>query len=62
VLPHREAAWKILKERLNALADACAGLAADPQLTALAAIGTTLRAYADEFGHHIEARAAAQPH
>jgi Ferritin-like len=57
VLPHREAAWKILKQRLDSLADAAADLARDPQLVALSEIATTLRAFSDDLSRHIEERA-----
>jgi hypothetical protein len=58
VLPHREAAWKIIRERLDALADECADLGKDPALGALADLGGPLRTMAGELGSHIEARAA----
>jgi hypothetical protein len=58
VLPHREAAWKIIKERLDALADESADLGRDPALGALAELGGALRTMAGELGKHIEARAA----
>ena len=57
VLPHREAAWKILKERLDSLADAAADLARDPHLAALSEIAKTLRTFSDDLSRHIEERA-----
>ena len=35
VLPHREPAWKIITERLDALTETCAALAREPGLAAL---------------------------
>ena len=58
VLPHREAAWKIIKERLDSLADECTDLGKDPVLGVLADLGGPLRTMAAEVGNHIEARAA----
>jgi hypothetical protein len=60
VLPHREAAWKILKERLDVLGDACADLARDPQLGALTELTGNLRSMAADIKQHIEERAAAR--
>jgi ferritin-like protein len=59
ILPHRQAAWKILKERLEALGDAAADLAADPQLAALTEIAGTLRGMAVDLARHIDERAVA---
>jgi hypothetical protein len=50
ILPHRQAAWKILKERLDTLGGAAADLAADPQLGALTEIAATLRGMAGDIG------------
>ena len=58
VLPHREAAWKIIKERLDSLADECTDLGKDPVLGVLADLGGPLRTMAGELGNHIEARTA----
>jgi len=52
ILPHREAAWKILKERLDTLADAAVELAADPQLGALTEIAATLRGMVSDIATH----------
>ena len=57
VLPHREAAWKILTERLDSMADAAAGLASDPHLAALSEIATTLSSFSDDLRRHIQERA-----
>ena len=61
VLPHREAAWKILHERLQRLAAVCADLAREPQLDALKELATNLAGMAGDLGKHLEARAALIP-
>lgn len=50
VLPHRLAAWKIIKERLDALYSACGSLAGEPGLGGLAELADKLRSMADEVG------------
>jgi hypothetical protein len=57
VLPHREAAWKILKERMDTLAEAASNLAAEPGLGALAEIAGNLRTFSAELQGHIQERA-----
>jgi hypothetical protein len=59
ILPHRQAAWRILKERLDTLGDAAAELAADSELSPLAEITTGLRGMAGDVAKHIEERSAA---
>jgi len=59
VLPHREAAWKILRERLATLGDVANQLAGEPGLEALAGMATNLHSFAGDFRRHLEARAAA---
>jgi hypothetical protein len=61
VLPHREAAWKIINERLDSLAATCAALAQEPGLAALGKLAATLHAMAGDFGRHLDERAAAAP-
>ena len=63
-LPHREAAWTILRERLNELAEGAGAIAAmfaapadAPAATMLAEVRDALRKLAGAFG----GRAAAQP-
>ena len=56
VLPHRDAAWKILKERLDVLTDTCSALAREPALTVLAGVPEKLASMAGEFGALIEER------
>ena len=59
VLPHRNAAWKILKERLDVLTDTGTALAQEPALAGLAGVPEKLASMAAEFEAHIEERAAA---
>jgi hypothetical protein len=61
VLPHREAAWKIIKERLDSLAGTCATLAHEPGLAALGDLAATLRTMAGDLGKHLDERAADAP-
>jgi hypothetical protein len=56
VLPHREAAWRILKERLNALTEICSALAREPTLASFAGVPEKLASMAAEFGAHLEER------
>jgi len=58
VLPHREAAWKILRERLATLAGVAADLADAPGLGALKAVSGNLDGFARDLGGHLDARAA----
>ena len=59
VLPHREAAWKILRERLATLGDVANQLAGEPGLEVVAGMATNLHSFAGDFRRHLEARAAA---
>jgi hypothetical protein len=59
ILPHRQAAWKVLKERLGTLGDAAADLATDPQLGALTELAATLRGMEADIARHIEERSPA---
>jgi hypothetical protein len=59
ILPHRQAAWKILKERLDTLGAAATDLAADPQLGALTEIAANLRGMAGDIAKHMAERTAA---
>ena len=58
VLPHREAAWKILHERLETLAGVCAGLANDVMPEVMTRIEGNLRGMAGDLDQHMKARAA----
>jgi Ferritin-like len=57
VLPHREAAWKILHERLETLADVSAGLAKEASPDVMTKIEGNLRSMAGDLRQHLAARA-----
>ena len=57
VLPHRHAAWIVLRERLETLATDADGLAREPGLDALAGMAKNLHTFAADFGTRLEARA-----
>src|SRR3989441_5716755 len=57
VLPHREAAWKILHERLTTLAGVCAALAMDVVPDVMTKQEGNLRGMAGDLDQHINARA-----
>ena len=57
VLPHREAAWKILEERFDALAAVATELAADPRLAQLSEVAANLRSFSADVGAQIALRA-----
>jgi hypothetical protein len=57
VLPHREAAWKILHERLETLAGVCAGLARETKPDVMTKMADNLRGMAGDLDQHLEARA-----
>jgi Ferritin-like len=59
VLPHREAAWRVLRERLGILTEECTALAAEPGLQELDGLAGKLRSMTDDIGHHLDERAAA---
>jgi Ferritin-like len=52
LLPHRDAAWKIIKERLDALRQACASLGQQPGLGALIPLAGKLQAMSQDIGKH----------
>ena len=58
VLPHRDAAWKILRERFETLADVSLKLAEDPGLTGMKQIATNFQGFASDLRRHLTARAA----
>jgi hypothetical protein len=60
VLPHREAAWKILHERLEALADVSAGLAKDVVPEVMSKLEANLRGMAGDLDQHMKARAGSR--
>jgi hypothetical protein len=59
VLPHRDAAWKILRQRLETLAEVSVTLAEEPGLTGMKSIASNFQGFASDLGRHLEARAAA---
>ncbi|HEV2013173.1 MAG TPA: ferritin-like domain-containing protein [Candidatus Dormibacteraeota bacterium] len=61
VLPHRDAAWRIVRERLETLAEVSVKLAEEPGLVGMKEIASNLRGFASDMGRHLEARAAATP-
>ena len=52
LLPHQDAAWKIIKERLDALEEACASLGSQAGLGALARLAGKLRSMSGHIGTH----------
>ena len=50
LLPHHDAAWKIIKERLDALQQACASLGQQPGLGALAPLAGKLQSMSQDIG------------
>jgi hypothetical protein len=59
VLPHREAAWKIIKERLDVLEDECASLAKLGGLGGLDPLTARLHSVTADFGERLAERASA---
>ena len=57
VLPHREAAWKILRERFTQLGGVADQLAHEEGLAALGDIARTLKGFAGDLDAHLQARA-----
>jgi hypothetical protein len=58
VLPHRAAAWHILRERFETLAEVAASLATEPRLSAIRPLADNLASFALDFDRHIRARSA----
>jgi hypothetical protein len=58
VLPHREAAWKILRERFTDLGSVADNLSHEGGLAALGDIAHTLRGFAGDLDKHLQARTA----
>jgi Ferritin-like len=52
LLPHHDAAWKIIKERLDALQQACASLGEQSGLGALTPLADKLEAMSQDIGKH----------
>jgi hypothetical protein len=61
VLPHRDAAWKILRERFDTLGDVSLKLAEEPGLTGMTQIATDFQGFASDLARHLDARSAAAP-
>ena len=62
LLPHQDAAWKIIKERLDALQQACASLGQQEGLGALAPLAGKLHSMGQDIEAHIpEATAPHRP-
>jgi hypothetical protein len=59
VLPHREPAWKIITERLDALTKTCTALAQEPGLSALGDLAAKLRSMHGDVRKHLDERASA---
>ena len=57
VLPHRDAAWKILRERMETLADVSARLAKDVSPEVMTKVAGNLRGFAGDLDRHLKARA-----
>ena len=55
LLPHQGAAWKIIRERLDALAQASASLGSQAGLGALAPLAGKLRSMSGDIATHAEA-------
>jgi hypothetical protein len=53
LLPHQDAAWKIIKERLDALEGACTSLGQQAGLGALAPLATKLHSMSQDIGTHV---------
>jgi hypothetical protein len=52
MLPHQHAAWKIIKERLDALQQACAALGQQAGLGALAMLASKMQSMSQDIGTH----------
>jgi len=59
LLPWREAAWKVIIQRLGAMADACVRLGCEPGLERLAELEEPVRGLAARLQDHLDERAAA---
>ena len=59
VLPHREPAWKIITERLDALTKTCTALAREPGLSTLGDLAAKLRSMHEDVHKHLNERSRA---
>ena len=60
VLPHRQAAWVVLHERLEALGSIADELATEPGLSELSGIARNLHGFAGDFDKHLQERRKAE--
>ena len=58
LLPHRDAAWKIIKERLDTLEQTCASLGKKAGLGALAELAQKLHSIGQDVGEQLTQRTA----
>jgi hypothetical protein len=58
LLPYRQAAWKVMVQRLEAMADACVRLGGEPGLDRLAEVERTVRGTAARLQGHMDERTA----
>ena len=58
VLPHRDAAWRILRERLDKLGSVADDLSHDPDLAPVGDMARNLHGFASDLDRHLQARAA----
>jgi hypothetical protein len=58
LLPYRQAAWKVMVQRLEAMADACVRLGGEPGLDRLAEVEGTVRGTAARLQGHMDERTA----
>ncbi len=56
VLPYREAAWKVMVQRLGEVADACARLGLEPRLGEVAKLEPNVKAIAARLQAHLDER------
>jgi hypothetical protein len=59
LLPWREAAWKVMIQRLGVMADACVRLGGEPGLGRLAELEVPVRGMSARLQAHLDERAAA---
>ena len=57
VLPHRDAAWRILRQRLNQAGDVAGELSRQPGLAALSEFAGDLHGFAGDLDRHLQVRA-----
>ncbi|HTP14350.1 MAG TPA: ferritin-like domain-containing protein [Streptosporangiaceae bacterium] len=58
LLPHRDAAWKIIRERLDTLEQTCASLSKEAGLSALAPLAGKLHSMSQDVGQRLTERTA----